>query len=211
MDVCGTPRVRMIAPRIRTRLDRDEAVATVIVGQAASRAREVGIDRSRMPVDLVAIAAGRIRLPDLDQSRRNRLSCRVDDPARDDDPLSQRLALVLAGEVVVELADRVVAKDRPGQLGGRVRQQEQRAFRPAELRRAIVRVEVGRVRSLAVANGLEEGRGAANQETVSPFAGFNVRSASSSSALGGSPPCGSGAKRRSQPVAPSASSMVTPG
>ena len=54
-------------------------------------------------VALVAVAPGGVGLPDLDQRVAERLPVAVEDAARDDDPLAERLALVLAREVVVEL------------------------------------------------------------------------------------------------------------
>ena len=59
-----------------------------------------------MLVDRVAVAAGGVRLPDLDELPAQRLAVRVEHPSGDDDALAERLARVLAGEVVVELAER---------------------------------------------------------------------------------------------------------
>ena len=61
-------------------------------------------------VPAVAVAAARVGLPDLDQRVRHRPAVVLLDVAVDDDPLALRLALVLAREVVVELADAVVAE-----------------------------------------------------------------------------------------------------
>ena len=55
-----------------------------------------------MPVDLVAVAAGGVGLPDLDQRPRDGAAVAVEEPAGDHDPLAQRLAGVLAGQVVVQ-------------------------------------------------------------------------------------------------------------
>ena len=71
-----------------------------------------------MPVDLVAVAAGRVRLPDLDQRRSDGPAFGVGHAPRDDDPLAERLAVVLARQVVVEVADGLVAVDGAGQLRG---------------------------------------------------------------------------------------------
>ena len=63
-----------------------------------------------MLVDLVAVAAGGVGLPDLDQRVADGRPSASSTRPRDDDALAQRLALVLAREVVVELADGVVAR-----------------------------------------------------------------------------------------------------
>ena len=60
-----------------------------------------------MLVDLVAVAAAGVRLPDLDERVADRPAVLVEHAAGDDDPLAERLALVLPRQVVVELADRV--------------------------------------------------------------------------------------------------------
>ena len=73
VDVRRPPRVRVVAPRIRARLDRDEAVAAVVVGQAAAGAGEVRVERRRVLVDVVVVAAGRVRLPDLDERAADRV------------------------------------------------------------------------------------------------------------------------------------------
>ena len=65
VDVGRAPRIAVVLPGIRAGLDGDEAIATVVVGQAPTRPREVGVERRRMLVILVEVAAGSIRLPDL--------------------------------------------------------------------------------------------------------------------------------------------------
>ena len=98
-----------------------------------------------MLVDLVEVAAGRVRLPDLDQSRPHRVPRGVGHLPRHDDPLAERLSVVLPGEVVVELADRLVAVRGPGELRERVGQDQERALGRAQLRGAVVRIQVRRV------------------------------------------------------------------
>ena len=53
--------------------------------------------------------------------------------------------VVLAGEVVVELADPLVPVDRAGDLGERVRQRDQRPLRRARAGGHVVGMQVGRV------------------------------------------------------------------
>ena len=57
-----------------------------------------------MLVDLVPVAAGGVRLPDLDERAADRPAVLVEHAAGDDDPLAERLAVVLPRQVVVELA-----------------------------------------------------------------------------------------------------------
>src|SRR4029453_11138749 len=66
MDVRGPPGIRMVSPRVRAWLDGNEAVAALVVGQAAARAREVRVERRGMLIDLVVVAAGGARPADLD-------------------------------------------------------------------------------------------------------------------------------------------------
>ena len=67
---------------------------------------------------------------------RHRAAVLVEHAAADDDALADRLALVLAREVVVGRLDVVVAEHRPGDLRERLRRQDQRLRRAALLRRA---------------------------------------------------------------------------
>ena len=179
----GRQALGWFAPRVRARLDAHEPVAALVVRQAAAGAGEVRVERGRVLVAVVEVAAGGVRLPDLDQRRADRPAVAVGDPAGDDDPLAERLALVLAGEVVVELADGVVAVDRPGQLRQRPREQQQRLPRRARDGRAVVGIEVRRVWARRPCRGRARARCAGRlliRLAVSPFAGFSARSASSS-------------------------------
>ena len=96
------PGVVVVAPRIGPGLDRGEAVAAVGVGQAAADAGEVRVERGRVLVALVDVAAGRVGLPDLDQLAGAPAAVAVEHPAGDDDPLADRLAAVLDGQVGLE-------------------------------------------------------------------------------------------------------------
>jgi len=53
----------------------------------------------------VFVAPCGVRLPDLDERPAQRLALGVEHAPRDDDPLADRLAVVLNGQVVVGLAD----------------------------------------------------------------------------------------------------------
>ena len=145
VDVGGAPGVRVVAPRVRARLDRDEAVAALVVGEAAPGAGEVRVERRRVAVDRVQVAPRRVGLPDLHERVAHRPPVAVEHAAVHDDPLAERLAVVLAGEVVVELADALVPVDRAGDLGQRVREQQQRALRRPRAGGHVVGIQVGRV------------------------------------------------------------------
>ena len=95
VDVRGTPRVTVVAPRIGARLDRGEPVRAVSAGQAATEAREVRVDRRVVLLRLVDVTAGRVGLPDLDELARDRSSVTIDDAAADGDPLADRPAAVV--------------------------------------------------------------------------------------------------------------------
>ena len=74
-----------------------------------------------MLVDDMDVAAAGIGLPDFDQRIRHAAAVFVQHMAVHDDALAERLALVLGGEIVVVLAHRLVAVDRPGQFRQRMR------------------------------------------------------------------------------------------
>jgi hypothetical protein len=61
-------------------------------------------------IQVVGVAPGGVGLPDLDQTVANRVA--VHSP-RDDDPLPQRLIRMLAGQVVIQLSNRVAPEGGP--------------------------------------------------------------------------------------------------
>ena len=69
-----------------------------------------GIQRRRVLVALVAVAAGGVGLPDLDQLARHRPARLVEQPSGHDDPLPDRLTGVAGGEVGVERVDVLAAE-----------------------------------------------------------------------------------------------------
>src|SRR5207247_10958671 len=66
VDVRRPPGVVVVAPRVRARLDGDEAVFAAVVGEASARTREVGVEWRRMFVARVEVPASGVRLLDLD-------------------------------------------------------------------------------------------------------------------------------------------------
>ena len=103
MDVGWTPGVGVVVPRVRSGPDRDEAIATVVVRDRSARPGKIRIERRGVLVDLVRVAPGGIRLPDLDQRLRYRTAILVDDAAFDiettepDWSLAFKFDLVLRG------------------------------------------------------------------------------------------------------------------
>ena len=92
-----------------------------------------------MRVDDVCVAAGGVRLPDLDELPAERPAGAIDDAAADDDSLAEGLARMLAREIVVERPDRPFAEGRPGQLRQGRRDDDERLLRSPEPRPDVVR------------------------------------------------------------------------
>src|SRR6266481_4062012 len=65
VDMLRPPRIMMIAPRIRARLHRHEAIRAVDIGHHSADSREVRIERRFVLVAVVSIAARGIGLPNL--------------------------------------------------------------------------------------------------------------------------------------------------
>src|SRR5918997_645501 len=149
VDVGGAPGVGMVLPGVRARLDRDEAVAALVVGHAPPRTGEIRVERGRMAVHVVLVASRGVRLPDLDQSVAHGPPVSVEDAPVQDHPLPERLALVLPRQVVVDLADALVAVDRTRDLRQGVRERHERPPGRARPRGHVVRMQVGGIRALA--------------------------------------------------------------
>ena len=112
------PRVEVVLPRVGAGLDRGEAVGAVGAGDAAADAGEVRVERRRVLVALVDVAAGGVGLPDLHELAAHRAAVAVEHPPGDDDALAERLAVVLDGEVRFQRVDVQVPEGRREQLDG---------------------------------------------------------------------------------------------
>src|SRR6185503_14722279 len=134
MNVVRPPGVRMVAPGVGAWLDRGEAVAALRIGDAAAGAGEVRVEWCRMLVDHVHVAAGGVRLPDLYQRVRDGTAVLVKNTAGDHDTLADWLADVALGQVGVVGQHALMTIDRAGQLGERVRQNDERLLRRAQAR-----------------------------------------------------------------------------
>src|SRR5438105_14826054 len=123
----------MILPGMGAWVDGDEAVATILVGDAAAGAAEVGVEGRWMLVLLVEIATGGIGLPELDYRVPDRPAVAVEDAAADDNALAQRLAGVLPRQIVLPGAD-VAGKHWCGEIVRAGRQSDQGFGRGTEPR-----------------------------------------------------------------------------
>jgi hypothetical protein len=90
----------MVAPRILTRANGYKSVAPFRIGNRLTASGEIGVERCLVLIDFMEIAARRIRLPNLNQSVGQRTAVLVQNPPANNDPFTQRLAFVLAGEIV---------------------------------------------------------------------------------------------------------------
>ena len=157
-----TPRVVVVAPRIRTRFDGHEPVRTLVIGQAATRTREVGVERRRMLVILVEVAAGGVRLPDLHDRVAERPPTTVEHPAGDDDAFADRFAGVLAGEVMIELGDRS-REERSRKIMEPAGQAHQWLRRRAQAGANVIGVEIRRLDRVFPVAHLDLASGRCNQ------------------------------------------------
>src|SRR5690606_17507527 len=116
------------------------------IGDEPAGTGEIRIERRIVLIDAVVVPAGRVRLPYLHQDVRNRFAVLVEYASADEDPLAQRLALVLRGEVVVGGLDVVVAENRRRDLRKSVRKDNERLSRRSLDGRRVFREQVLRLR-----------------------------------------------------------------
>src|SRR5680860_1129689 len=126
VDVRRPPGVVVVLPGVGAGPDRHEAVVALGVGQRAAHPGEVRVERGRPRVGDVAVASGRVGLPDLDERVGYGSAVGLEHLTGHDDPLAGGLGGVLAGQVVVELADPPLPEHGAGDLGQPVRQRHQR-------------------------------------------------------------------------------------
>lgn len=98
----------MIAPGISAGLDGDEAIAAIGIRERSARASKIRIERRGVLILHMQISPGGVSLPDFDQGVRNGASIFIEHTAGDEDALTQRIARVLASEIVIRFADRIV-------------------------------------------------------------------------------------------------------
>src|SRR5581483_778656 len=120
-----TPRVVVVPPWIRAGLDAGKPIAALIIGEHASAADEVRIERRFMLIVLVLVAAGRVRLPDLDQRVGHGATVFIQHAPADDDALAERFAGTLLGEIFVVRSEDLVPEQRTGDFGKRWREEHE--------------------------------------------------------------------------------------
>src|SRR5687767_6623975 len=102
---------------------------------------------------MVGVASCGVGLPDLDEAVTYRASVATEDAARNDDPLPQRLAGMLAGQVVVKLPYSAASVCRSRGVRERLGEDDERLLRRPEPRRHVVGIEVRGVVLAPVPNG----------------------------------------------------------
>src|SRR6266516_2210171 len=178
MDMRGPPRIGVIAPRIGAGLHRDEFVTALGIGRGQAGAGEIRIERRGMLVALMDIAAAAVGLPDFDQRVGHAPAVFVEHAAVHDDALAERLAGMLLRQVLIARPDAVMAVDRAGKLGKRVRRHNERPLGRARDRTLVV----GRQRRRKCAHALP--RKHKRHRTIS----FHATRSSASDAPGPTPP-----------------------
>ena len=153
MDVGRAPSVIVIAPGIGTGFHRDELVIAGLVGLGAAGAGEVRIERRGMLIDDVDVAPARVRLPDFDKRVGDRPAVLVEHAPMHDDPLPDRLAPVLSGQVLVAGLHRVLAVDWSGQFAQRMRDDDERLGRRPFHGALVVGIEARRESPEALGRG----------------------------------------------------------
>src|SRR5450432_2913353 len=92
MDVRRAPGIDVIFPGIRAWTNGQEAIDAISIGEAATHAKEVWIERSRPLIPFMEIAARGVCLPDFQQRVWYWVTAIVQDTTRDNDTLSNCLA-----------------------------------------------------------------------------------------------------------------------
>src|SRR5260221_13671087 len=112
MYVGRPPGVVVIQPRIWSWLDGNKTGNALFVGKRSSGAGEIGIERRRMLVLHMGVAARGVCLPDFNQCVGDGTAIAIQHSPGDDDSLAQRLTGMLARQVVVVLSNCILPKDR---------------------------------------------------------------------------------------------------
>ena len=117
--MCRPPRVDIVHPWIGTGFDRAEKVIAMLIRDRAPATAEIGVERAKIDILFVPIAARGIGLPNLDQRLGHRARVFVQNPAVQNDPLAHRIAAMvkILDQVMVQSAQIVVAKGRARDLG----------------------------------------------------------------------------------------------
>ena len=128
VNMRGAPGVVVIAPGIRAGANGYEAKISFLIGEHVAGAGEVGIERSVVLVNGVAVTSGGIGLPDFDEGMRNGAGVFIKDAAADDDAFAERGRGVLLGEVAGLGIDHGRIENRASDFGEGVREMNGRIF-----------------------------------------------------------------------------------
>src|SRR6516162_7757035 len=138
----------MIEPGICAGLDGDETVSSMFIGQGSTCTREVRIKRGRMLFLDMPIPSGGIRLPNLDECVGDGSPIAVEHASTYDNALTNWLACMLAGQIVILFPYFFVPKNRSGNFRERVWPHDQWVQRRAFDGRAVRLVEGRRLTAL---------------------------------------------------------------
>src|SRR2546427_755774 len=147
VNVRGAPGILMILPRVLAGFYGDKTIAALGIGEHASAARKIRIERRAVLIHSVPIAARRVGLPNLHQRSGNGAPFFIQYAAAHDDAFAEGLAAVLVRQVIIVFADVAMAEDGAGELRQCVRQENQRLFRGTLARGDVRRVKVIGLRS----------------------------------------------------------------
>src|SRR5260370_38972786 len=116
MNMRRTPRVGVVAPGVRARLDRKKLVAAIRVGQCAPTATEIRIERRVVLIHFVQITPGRIRLPYFNQRAAHRPAAFVQHSTTHRDSFAEWRTRMLRGQIAIIRTDAILPEDRSGSL-----------------------------------------------------------------------------------------------
>src|SRR5215471_10900710 len=99
MDVCWTPGIVMVAPRVFARTNGFKSKAAFRVGNKRRAAGEVRVERGIMLIAGVKVAPGGIGLPDLDKGPSNGPTILVQNPPAHQDPFPEGFPVRTFGHI----------------------------------------------------------------------------------------------------------------
>src|ERR1700730_5064763 len=126
VNVRRAPGILMVLPRVGAGFYGDKTIAAFTIGEHASAAGEIRVERRAMLIHTMAVAPRRVGLPNFDKSSRNAAPFFIQYAPAHDDAFADGFTAVLPRQVIVVLADVAMAESGAGELGQSVRQQNQR-------------------------------------------------------------------------------------
>src|SRR5688572_30365245 len=114
--MCRTPSVVVIPPRISAGFDRHEAITAIATRKRAAAPGEIRIERGCMIIDRMAVATGRVGLPDFNQAIRYWFAVLIEHSTADDYAFAQRLSLMLACKILIVWFELIPSEEGPCDL-----------------------------------------------------------------------------------------------